>query len=835
MTAVGKHAPPPRKERRALIGPALLLFVSGAAGLIYQLLWVKQLSLIVGIDVYAITIAVSAFFAGLALGSAVLGRWADRAGQPLRFYAALESGVALLAVLATLILSQAAPQFAWLDAHAGMLAWLLPFTLVGIPAVLMGGTVPVLVRALRPEAGQVGHAGGALYAANTCGAIAGTVLCVFTLIPAFGVLGAALVAACLNLAAAFGALFLVRGWRGEPGAPTALVELRASKARVAIGLYAVAGALALGYEVIWSQAIVQWTSTRTFAFAIVLATYLAGIALGSALAAPRAGRIRDPWGSFALLIAAAGAVALLEVAALGEWLQPLQVKAATLAFNLTASEAMARAARFLVAALCVVLVPTVLLGAAFPIALQLIADASRPGRDTGLLLGLNTTGGIAGTLLTGLILVPALGVERALGALAVGAGIVGVIAVLSGTGVARARRWATLAIGAAAVVAAILISPDHLAQQLAKARGGRLLFHEPSAGGTVAVIEQGAGANRFRRLYVQGVSNSGDSLTSLRYMRLQGLLPLIIHKGEPRSALVIGLGTGITAGSLLTYPGLDARACVELLAPVTRAARLFHGNYAVAQNTQVEIRVRDGRRELLQEARYYDLITLEPPPPSAAGVVNLYSRDFYALAAQRLRPDGLFAQWLPLPTQTAAATRSLVRSFLDAFPYATLWTTEFHETLLLGSLTPIELDAVRITERFNQPAVSASLREVGIATPAALLATWLTDRAGLERYARDARPVTDDRPIIEYSAWVLPDEFARMLPELFAVQTHPPLRNADDKLRDAVQVEHERLLRFYEAGLFAYIGDRASWSRTLESVLAEDGGNPYYRWIAGSQ
>lgn len=151
-----------------------------------------------------------------------------------------------------------------------------------------------------------------------------------------------------------------------------------------------------------------------------------------------------------------------------------------------------------------------------------------------------------------------------------------------------------------------------------------MTFHQASAAGTVVVLEQGSAQNRFRRLYIQGVSNSGDAMSSLRYMRLQALLPLIIHRGEPRTALVIGLGTGVTAGSLLRYPGLEKRVCAELLPAVVQGASYFQGNYGVATSERMELRVRDGRRELLRNTERYDLITLEPPPPSAAGVVNLY-------------------------------------------------------------------------------------------------------------------------------------------------------------------------------------------------------------------
>jgi len=458
---------------------------------------------------------------------------------------------------------------------------------------------------------------------------------------------------------------------------------------------------------------------------------LIGLVIGSALYTRLADRVRDPRGVFGVLIAAAGLVALLEIAGLGRWLIVLQTVAESAVLALTGSQLGGMCTRFAVAAACIVFVPTALLGAAFPVALRLAVDVRHVGRDVGAVVALNTIGGIAGTILTGFVLVPVLGLVRTLAALAIAAAAVGILAVMRGPAARRARR-ATLAIGMAATLGAILTPLHRLASLLPGVRGGTLVFYEESPGGTVAVVEQQVGQTRFRRLYIQGVSNSGDAMPSLRYMRLQALLPLIIHGGESRSALVIGLGIGITAGALLRFPGLEQRVCAELLPAVVRAAPLFQGNISAASDPRIDLRLRDGRRELLENPERYDLITLEPPPPSAMGVVNLYSSDFYALAGTRLTPGGLFAQWLPLPTQNDEDSRSLVRSFLDVFPHVSLWTTEFHEMLLIGSFEPIELDPPLIAARFDQPEVAAALREVGIASPAALLATWVTDRAGLE-------------------------------------------------------------------------------------------------------
>ena len=820
-----------------LLPYAALMFMSGAAGLIYQVLWVKQLSLVVGVEVYAVTAAISAFFAGLALGSLVLGRVADRVARPLGLYALVEGAVALLGVLATFALPGMAGPFARLQDSIGLLAWVMPFLWVGVPAFFMGGTLPAMVKALGVAHRGVGSSGGRLYAANTAGAIGGTLLAAFCLIPLFGVLGSALLAACLNLVAGAGALLLMptTGIRTvKPASTPALQAPIQAQARLALALYGAAGGVALGYEVVWTQAILPFMSTRAYAFAVVLATYLAGLVLGSAVYSRKADKLTDPWGLFGLLIAAAGALALVQVAGLGQWLIAAQTQAEAWALSLTGDALVGMSARFAVAAMSVVLLPTALLGAAFPLALRLAVDPRHPGRDVGGVVAVNTLGGIAGVLLTGFVLVPLLGLVHGLAALALLGAVIALVAVWHGAGASGRGRAGVVLIAMATCATTAWVSPQHLAELMPGARQGKLVFYQEGHAGTVAVVEQGSAARRFNRLYIQGVSNTGDAMPSLRYMRLQALIPLLTHAGTPRSALVIGFGTGITAGAMLRYPGLEHPVVAELLPQVLAAAPLFQGNFGAAEDPRVDIRLRDGRRELLRSAQQYDLITLEPPPPSAAGVVNLYSSDFYRLAASRLEPGGLVAQWLPLPTQNDEDSRSLVRSFLDEFPYAALWTTEFHEMLLIGSAQPLTLDVPRIQARFEAAPVKAALRKVGIDSAEALLATWVTDREGLLRYAADALPVTDDRPRIEYAPWVRPKEILHTLPELLALHRPPPLEHASPAFVGAVADEWARLRLFYDVGLYAYAGNRNAWNEAVRRLMREEGSNPYYRWFVNS-
>src|SRR5262245_13439612 len=384
----------------AMLG--LLLFLSGGSALVYQLLWIKQLSIVVGVDVYAVTIAISAFFVGLGGGGLYCGRAADRNPRPLRLYAAIEAATALMAVGATFVLARSAAVFAAAQTHLGPAAWLLPFALVGVPALLMGGTLPVLARADSSPA--VARSGGSLYAANTLGAVAGVLAAAFLLIPRFGLFGSALVAGAGNVLAGLAAFVLDRGPARATSRPSIAPARLSHDRRTALVMYALAGAIALGYEVVWSQVVVQFMSTRSVAFAVMLVTYLAGLTIGSALYARWADRVRDPFGVFGLLIAGAGLAALLLAASAGYTLMRVQSDLEGVLRTATGSELLAMLGRFSLASVALVLLPTLLMGAAFPAALKVSAGPDRVGRDLGTLVALNTAGGVAGSLVTGFVL-----------------------------------------------------------------------------------------------------------------------------------------------------------------------------------------------------------------------------------------------------------------------------------------------------------------------------------------------------------------------------------------------------------------------------------------------
>ena len=273
------HGTPEAKARHSvLLGSSL--FLSGTAALVFQVLWVKQLSLVVGVEVYSVTIAVSAFFAGLALGGTLLGRFADRWQRPLLLYASLETAVAITGVTTTMALSHTPAIFAFLSQRVGMLAWLLPFLLVGVPAFVMGGTIPAATRWRTLQNLPIAQSVAWVYAANTAGGICGALVSSFVFLPWLGVIGTGIAAAVFNVLAA------VIVWRLQlqselaPSIPANISSPRQkadATSRNALVLYAVSGAIALGYEVVWSQAMPQFLSTRAFAFSVVLGNVSGGL------------------------------------------------------------------------------------------------------------------------------------------------------------------------------------------------------------------------------------------------------------------------------------------------------------------------------------------------------------------------------------------------------------------------------------------------------------------------------------------------------------------------------------------------------------------------------
>jgi spermidine synthase len=770
---------PSQRGLSSAAGPAVLaLFVvSGAVGLIYEILWTRALGLIFGHTVFAITTVLAAFMLGLSLGSAALGRLARRAGHPLRLYAALEAGIGLSALAVTPLMDAAASlslRLVTVDARplavsAAQFALILPILL--LPTALMGGTLPALIRLTGEGAERLGVRAGTLYAANTLGAVGGVATAGFALLPALGNRATGLLAAAANLALAGGAWVLSRSVPAPAPSPppvsTPLGEdggIGPHARGAAMLALAASGALAMVSETAWARALSLVVGSSTYAFTAMLLAFLLGIGLGSAAYAARAPRpTLGLLGGIQLGAAGAGALALFAFRRMPD----------LFLWGFAISDAPAVVQPLQIAVSILTLLPiTCALGATFPCA---VALAARPGDHASGAVGtpyaVNTLGAIAGTVVAGFLLVPTLGVEGTLRAAVGGSGALA-LALMAwerwqahGSRAAGPwRRWGAAGLAAAAALAAAalpgwdrrvltsgvaiygntyLATAGGLHTALA---GERLLSYRDGIGATVSVHENARG--RFLRINGKTDASTGDMETQL----MLGHLPLLLRPGA-RDVLVIGLGSGVTAGAVLRHPvrHLDV---IEIEPAVAEAAAFFsRENGNALGDPRARLWIADARQFLLANSTRYDAIISEPSNPWIGGIAALFTREFFALVRSRLTPGGVAVQWVHGYGLAPGDLRMIVRTFGTAFPDATLWGPNGGDYLLVGGAGLITLDPAAIGARVaSAPGVRRDLEGIGFNSPDSLLADFLLREDDLARYAAGAGLNTDDLLPLEFSA-----------------------------------------------------------------------------------
>jgi spermidine synthase len=708
------------------------------------------------------------------------------------------------------------------------------FVLLCAPTFLMGGTLPVLSRAVTLGGQPLGREIGRLYALNTLGAAFGTLVSAFVLVRWLGIDATVGIAVGLNLLVGVAALASSEGGtEASPASVSRAPKGPAESRALALALYAVAGFTGLAYEVVWTRILVQLLQSTMFGLALVLASFLVGIVLGSWVLSRRVDALAMPWRTYAtvqLAIAVSTILAFVTLRVFFGWWSDV-VEPSMLARGVTVETIW-----FLKVSLIplgILAVPTFLIGLGFPLVIALVGRHATIGSDVGRLYFLNTLGGVCGSLAASFVLIPALGTQASLLALVALNIVAGIAATIHATD-RRALRLATAGTATALLVGtAILIPSDFVARTYFRRFAGRVVFHEEGVEGTVVVYENEAAGQHWKRLVINGSTNTGDIMASLRYMRLQAHLPVLLHPGTPTDALVICFGTGITYGSLFQQPGLTRRVCVDLSPSVIRSGRLFAAsNGGVLDRSGAEILLADGRNFLLADPSRFDVITLEPPPPTDAGTVNLYTREFYQLAKSRLRPDGVMAQWLPLYVELPEL-KTMVAAFIAEFPQASLWTTERQETLLIGTTQPLRIDYARLVARMAVPEVARDLKAIGVRSAPELLSLFLLDDEGLRAFADESRPLTDDQPRLEYA---LPSLGMRDYPRTLAfLLAHR--RSVVPSLDGLVDVEgivaeinrHADVLdTFYRAAIAFSRGDPGTSSRLLADVHAADTGNVYF-------
>ncbi len=749
--------------------PVLAIFIlSGAAGLVYEVVWARQLVLVFGNTTQAVSAILTGFFGGIAIGSLVGGRIADRARRPLRMYGLLELILVVIVLLTPitfrLLHNVYAGAFSALETQPtvlGLIRFGLSLLALGPATILMGATLPTLTRHLSRDPANLSSSFGRLYAANTVGAIIGTVAAGFVLIELLGLTGTLLVGAACSAIAGLSALILDRSARQAPGmADERTVSARSQpevpaaapppRFRLALAIAFVSGLTSLGYQVLWTRLLASGTGDSTYVFTTILAIFLTGLALGALVFNVYRARIRtiNLLALGQVVIAVLVSVGMIGVigrgagSGAGSGILPLTTNFAGLFTN------------FAIPAALVVLPATFIMGLTFPAASALIADPNgHVGSNAGLLLSANTLGAISGTFLVPFVVIPLVGSPVALGLIAlVNAGM----AIWLAFGVGIPERFPRLTTGGAGIVTAVILV-------LTMAGGGS--FIDPtvariratngtlwrSAEDDIASV-QAASISGYPELFV-----TGTSVTLLTVdTKLMPVLPLILRPNSSTD-LTVAFGMG-SAWRAALNAGLAATG-VELVPSVPAMFGFFYPDAPeFLANPKGTIVIADGRNHVELTNQTYDIIVVDPPPPiETAGVSVISSLEFYQAARARLNPGGVMMQWIPFG-QTLDEFKAHLRTYGSVFRHLIIAFGPGRNGLyLLGSDAPMTFDPATIQSVLSRPNIVQDLSSA-FDSPRHDLAGWATEISSIiwlqgdqvATFAGDGPLVTDDRPLPEY-------------------------------------------------------------------------------------
>ncbi|MCP3407292.1 spermidine synthase [Bradyrhizobium sp. CCGB01] len=720
--AAQNEAAPARARQAASRAWALLPIVtaSGFAGLGYEIVWTRQLSLALGTEMMAVLGVIAGFFGGLALGAFVLDRPIRRSRSPWRVYAMLEAVIAVWGLISVWLLPSAGralspllgtePSAALL--WAGSLA--LP-TLVLLPATMaMGGTLAALERMMRDARGEARVTAG-VYGANTAGALAGTLASTFLLIPALGFSGTLLCLVGVNAFCALGALVL-----GSAAGKAAAEERRPERIRdlrLTITLFAT-GLLGISFEVLVVRLAAQVMEDTVYTFAGLLAAYLLGTAAGSLLW-QRTGRDANDGNLRGLL--AATALACIATAVLAPY-----------AGRLVETAANADLFGELAVAIVLFLLPATAMGALFGLLAQRVSDQRG---SVGSAVGINSLGACIAPLVAAQFLIPALGAWTALLAVALG------YLLLLPPG-RSALLWS-----AAPAISALVLWLNPAPSLTRVPSGGALLAVREGPMATASVVDDASGT---RYLEVNGHFRMGGT-SSTRSDYRQAMLPLLLHEA-PRHALFLGIGTGATMVGGAQMPGVSVLG-VELSREVVELLPWFVNP---TPTSVPRVTVADARRYVAADTSQHDVIIADLFHPALDGSGALYTVEHFGAVKRRLAPGGIFCQWLPLYQLDLPSLRAIVRGFLDVYPDGSAWLNHYSVRTpmlaLVGTRDRGHLDVNALAARLRDPATASVVRPLGFEAPIDLLGQYLAGPQALSTFAGDGPRNTDDYPFVTFDA-----------------------------------------------------------------------------------
>ncbi|MDJ0813081.1 MAG: fused MFS/spermidine synthase [Woeseiaceae bacterium] len=723
------------------------IFISGASALIYQLIWVRLLGLVFGVSSFAVATVVAVFLLGLGLGSYFFGRWSERARDPLRIYMYVELGIAATSLIAYLVI-EALPIYRYLYEYAynnlgfyGLsLARLLLSTLVLLPPVfLIGGTMPLLAKFFLCDSAKLGSSFSKIYYLNTLGACAGALLTGFVLVRYFGVVGTFMIAVGGNLLVAL----IIALSKRDAGIASPESGERSPYSYMLVFLF-LTGFISLGYEMLWVRILSTYGLSTSQAFALILAGFLLGFSVGAWVVARKVDQRKDleTWFSAVSIVTAfSGAVVLL-----------LFRQFETLTVLLADATSMSQLTLGLGLAFTVSFIPAVFMGILFPLGVRIYAqDIDRIGAKAGNTFFSNTLGCVLGSLLTGFVLIPFVGMWNTTLLLINLSLLIAAAFLLRGVGRARVQ-WASLVV--VAVVANLLVFTDSKtfhaelkgADLRSAAAGFDVIYYEEGLSGTVTAVERGD----YRGLFVDGQNVSGTDLVLLADSKMLAHVPLLLAE-EPKVSLTVGYGTGTTSGSMLLH-GVDVHA-VEIEDKIIEAAPLFSKvNYASYADPRLSIVLDDARNYIATTDQEFSVIVTDVTNLKYKRNPYLYTREYFEIMREALGADGVAAAWLPVGGLSFEDLRILIGTFDSVFLHTTAWYfTQFptHFIILVGTPEPTQVNLGELRERMAT--VEGDLRSLSVDNVYELASMLLLGESDVDALVDGAPLHTDNRPILEYS------------------------------------------------------------------------------------
>ena len=746
----------------------IFFFISGFTGLIYEVVWTRLLTRVMGNTHYSVATVLTIFMAGLALGSYLGGRWIDRKNNPLVLYAALEAIIGIYCLLIPSMIEWASPLFQWVFltqqesyTQASMYRFLICGLILLFPTSCMGATLPVLSKHISRGSIFVSRDVGILYSLNTFGAVFGALSSAFLFMRLFGVLNTIWISAALNIGIALVVYILlcpriVKGGE-EWGTKKEEIKLNTHTIPVLIA-FGFSGLCALTYQIAWNRILSLLLGSSIYAFSLILATFILGLALGTITFSHKVNKLKDPFKIFGILQIGIGISALMIIPQFGNvpffnrWVYQ----------NWNMEFASIQGSVFLIVFILLV-IPTFLMGGQFPVVIRLIASKLDVlGHSVGKVYASNTIGTIIGSFLAGFVLIPWIGVQNTIFFAVALNLLIGITLLMISSGISLNMKIY--------ILPAILIGCFFLGRSMepwdksiissgsympyrigdlseAEAKTNKVLFYKEGTHTTVTT-ELSVSGNIFLR--VNGKTDASLAM-DMRTQILSGYLPMLLHR-KPESALVIGQGSGITLGAVEQFP-VKSVDLVEISSAVIDGSRFFEPfNHNALSDKRLSLIVADGRNHVALTDQKYDVIISEPSNPWISGVGALFTAEFFELIKQRLNSNGIACIWVHT-NMSPISFKSVARTFAETFEHVTMWESIVGDDyLLIGSDSKLKLSYDKTDKLLSDEIQGKDLHKIGVYNVRDLMSLMIMSDDQILQFSQEAPIHTDDNSLLEFNA-----------------------------------------------------------------------------------